>query len=47
MNLGEKPASKVISKDYDPLNDHLEKLKIPMMYYGGAQGGNLANASFI
>jgi superfamily I DNA/RNA helicase len=43
--LGERAASKVINKDYDPLNDHLKKLKIPMMYYGGAQGGNLANAS--
>ena len=43
--LGVKPASKVINKDYDPLNDHLKKLKIPMMYYGGAQGGDLANAS--
>jgi len=43
--LGEKAASKVINKDYDPLNEHLKKLKIPMMYYGGAQGGNLANAS--
>jgi len=43
--LGERAASKVINKDYDPLNEHLKKLKIPMMYYGGAQGGNLANAS--
>jgi len=44
-HLGERAASKVINKDYDPLNEHLKKLKIPMMYYGGAQGGNLANAS--
>ena len=43
--LGERAASKVINKDYDPLNEHLKKLKVPMMYYGGAQGGNLANAS--
>ena len=43
--LGERAASKVINKDYDPLNEHLKKLKIPMMYYGGAQGGDLANAS--
>ena len=43
--LGEKPSPKVIGRDYDPLNEHLKKLKIPMMYYGGAQGGDLANAS--
>jgi len=43
--LEERAASKVINKDYDPLNEHLKKLKIPMMYYGGAQGGDLANAS--
>jgi superfamily I DNA/RNA helicase len=43
--LGERNAPEVIDKDYDPLNDHLKKLKIPMMYYGGAQGGDLANAS--
>ena len=43
--LGEKPAPQVIGRDYDPLNEHLKKLKMPMMYYGGAQGGDLANAS--
>jgi superfamily I DNA/RNA helicase len=43
--LGEKSAPKVIGRDYDPLNEHLKKLKMPMMYYGGAQGGDLANAS--
>ena len=43
--LGEKPAPKVIGRDYDPLNEHLKKLKMPMMYCGGAQGGDLANAS--
>lgn len=43
--LGEKSAPKVLGKDYDPLNAHLKKIKIPMMYYGGAQGGDLADAS--
>lgn len=43
--LGQRPAPKVLSKDYDPLNEHLKKLKIPMMYYGGPQGGDLAIAS--
>jgi superfamily I DNA/RNA helicase len=43
--LGERTAPKVIGKVYDPLNEHLKRLKIPMMYYGGAQGGDLANAS--
>ena len=43
--LGEKSAPKVIGRDYDPLNEHLKKLKMPMMYYGGAQGGDLAKAS--
>ena len=43
--LGEKPASKVIGRDYDPLNEHFKKLKMPMMYFGGPQGGDLANAS--
>jgi superfamily I DNA/RNA helicase len=43
--LGESSAPKVVGRDYDPLNEHLKKLKMPMMYYGGAQGGNLANAS--
>jgi superfamily I DNA/RNA helicase len=43
--LGERPAPKVLSKDYDPLNEHLKKLKMPMMYYGGRQGGDLAIAS--
>lgn len=42
--LGEKSAPKVSGKDYDPLNAHLKKIKIPMMYYGGAQGGDLADA---
>lgn len=42
--LGEKSAPKVLGKDYDPLNAHLKKIKIPMMYYGGAQGGDLADA---
>jgi superfamily I DNA/RNA helicase len=45
VELGEKSSPKVIGRDYDPLNEHLKKLKIPMMYYGGAQGGDLANAS--
>jgi superfamily I DNA/RNA helicase len=43
--LGEQTAPKVIGRDYELLNEYLKKLKIPMMYYGGAQGGNLANAS--
>jgi superfamily I DNA/RNA helicase len=43
--LRERKAPTVIGKDYDPLNEHLKRLKIPMMYYGGAQGGDLANAS--
>jgi len=43
--LGEKSAPKVLGRNYDPMNEHLKKIKIPMMYYGGTQGGDLANAS--
>jgi superfamily I DNA/RNA helicase len=43
--LGEKASPKIIGRDYDPLNEHLKKLKIPLMYFGGAQGGDLVNAS--
>ena len=43
--LGKKSAPTVKGRDYDPLNDHLKKLQIPMMYYGGSQGGDLENAS--
>lgn len=43
--LGKNSAPMVVGRDYDPFNEHLKKLKMPMMYYGGAQGGDLANAS--
>ena len=43
--LVQNPAPNVLGRDYDPLNEYLKKLKIPMMYYGGSQGGDLANAS--
>lgn len=43
--LGKSSAPMVVGRDYDPFNEHLKKLKMPMMYYGGAQGGDLANAS--
>jgi superfamily I DNA/RNA helicase len=43
--LGKKSAPEVIGRDYDPMNAHLKEIKIPMMYYGGAQGGDLADAS--
>jgi superfamily I DNA/RNA helicase len=43
--LGKSSAPMVMGRDYDPFNEHLKKLKMPMMYYGGAQGGDLANAS--
>jgi len=45
VSLGENTAPKIIGNDYVPLNAHLQKLKIPIMFYGGAHGGNLASAS--
>ena len=43
MNLSEAPE--VLGHDYDPLNDYLQRKRIKMMYFGGAQGGKLSDAS--
>ena len=42
-HLGEE-SPEVVGKDYDPLNKHLRHLKLPIMYYGGAHGGDLESA---
>jgi superfamily I DNA/RNA helicase len=43
MGLPEAPD--VLGHDYDPLNDYLQKKRLKMMYFGGAQGGELSDAS--
>jgi len=43
MDLPEAPE--VLGHDYDPLNDYLQRKRIKMMYFGGAQGGELSDAS--
>jgi superfamily I DNA/RNA helicase len=43
MDLPEAPE--VMGHDYDPLNDYLQRKRIKMMYFGGAQGGELSDAS--
>ena len=43
MDLPEAPE--VLGHDYDPLNDYLQRKRIKMMYFGGAQGGDLSDAS--
>lgn len=43
MDLPEAPE--VLRHDYDPLNDYLQRQRIKMMYFGGAQGGELSDAS--
>jgi superfamily I DNA/RNA helicase len=43
MDLPEPPE--VLGHDYDPLNDYLQRKRIKMMYFGGAQGGELSDAS--
>jgi len=43
--LGLPAAPNVINKNYDPLNDYLQKKNIKMMYFGGEKGGKLSNAS--
>ena len=43
--IGLPQAPEVLERDYDPLNDYLQRKKIKMMYFGGAQGGNLSAAS--
>ena len=40
------PAAPLVSgHDYDPLNEYLQRKRIKMMYFGGAQGGKLSDAS--
>lgn len=43
MDLPQAPE--VLGHDYDPLNDYLQRKRIKMMYFGGAQGGELSDAS--
>jgi len=43
MDLPEAPE--VLGHDYDPLNEYLQRKRIKMMYFGGAQGGELSDAS--
>lgn len=45
FQLGLPGAPDVIRNDYDSLNSYLRGKKIKMMYFGGAQGGQLAVAS--
>lgn len=43
--LGYPSPPQVADKDYDPLNSYLNRHRIKMMYFGGAQGGELSSAS--
>ena len=43
MDLPEAPE--VLGHDYDQLNDYLQRKRIKMMYFGGAQGGKLSDSS--
>ena len=43
--MGLPEAPEVLGHDYDPLNDYLQKKRLKMMYFGGAQGGELSDAS--
>jgi len=38
-------APEVIGHDYDQLNVYLQRKKLKLMYFGGAQGGDLSDAS--
>lgn len=38
-------APEVIGHDYDQLNVYLQRKKLNLMYFGGAQGGDLSDAS--
>lgn len=43
MNLPIAPE--IIGKNYDPLNEYFRKNKVKIMFFGGAQGGDLSDAS--
>ena len=45
MQMDLTDAPEVLDKDYDPLNSYLQRKRIKMMYFGGAYGGELSDAS--